>query len=172
MMINKAAIFFIFSGSIILAQTPVQATQQNALLECAEIIDDTRRLACFDSAAKNISGSANITQKVIPTKQEKVADFGKTQLRKSPVKAVRSEQKKVEAKDLKEITLKVKKSAYTATEKFVLFMENGQVWKQKDGRKIRLPKGQFEVVIKKGAIGGFNMIVPTKRTIIKVTRLK
>jgi len=172
MMINKAAIFFIFSGSIILAQSPAQAAPPNAMLECAKIIDDTRRLACFDSAAKNISGSSEVIQKVIPTKQEKIAGFGKTQLRESPVKAVRVKQKKDEEKDLKKITLKVKKSVYTATEKFVLFMENGQVWKQKDGRKIRLPKGKFEVIIKKGMIGGFNMIVPTKRTIIKVIRLK
>ncbi len=172
MMINKAAIFFIFSGSIILTHSPAWAAQQNAMLECVKIIDDTRRLACFDSVVENISESSNITQKVMPTKQEKIADFGKTQLRESPVKAVRIEQKKAEEKDLKEITLKVKKSVYTATKKFVLFMENGQVWKQKDGRKIRLPKGAFEVVIKKGAIGGFNMIVPTKRTIIKVIRLK
>ncbi|MCF6215613.1 MAG: hypothetical protein L3J58_05505 [Emcibacter sp.] len=172
MMINKAAIFFIFSGSIILVNSPVQAAPPNTMLECAKIIDDTRRLACFDAAVKNIPGSPDIIQKMMPTKEEKLASFGKTQLRKSPVKAVRVKQKKAEEKDLKEITLKVRKSAYTATKKFVLFMENGQVWKQKDGGKIRLPKGAFEVVIKKGMIGGFNMIVPTKKTIIKVIRLK
>jgi len=66
----------------------------------------------------------------------------------------------------------VVKYIYTGTKKFVLFMENGQVWKQKDDGRIRLPKGKFEVDIKKGMVGGYNMIVPTRKSLVKVKRLR
>jgi len=107
-----------------------------------------------------------------PTRKQEISNFGKRQLRASPVKAVREAQKTAEKKELKNIRLKVVKYIYTGTKKFVLFMKNGQVWKQKDDGRVRLPKGEFDVEIKKGMVGGYNMIVPTRKSLVKVKRLR
>ncbi|VAV93293.1 hypothetical protein MNBD_ALPHA01-191 [hydrothermal vent metagenome] len=174
-MIKKAVIISLALAGTAFVGSMAHAGQNNSILECTKIADDSRRLACFDSAAKNIPDAVagqNTVKAATPTREEKIANFGKTQLRESPVKKVREEQKKAEEKELKDITLKVVKYTYTASKKFVLFMENGQVWKQKEDGRIRLPKGEFEVRIKKGAFSGYNMIVPTKKTIIKVKRLR
>ncbi|NOZ65538.1 MAG: hypothetical protein GXP00_03420 [Alphaproteobacteria bacterium] len=174
-MIKRAVIFSIIFGSIILVSNQAQADQVNSFLNCTKISENESRLACFDSAAKEMQNPvmSKVKQREVKiTKEQKVANFGKNQLRVSPVKKVREERKKEENKALKEIRLKVERYVYTASKKFVLFMKNGQVWKQKDGGRIRLPKGEFEVKIKKGLISGYNMIVPNKRTIIRVKRLK
>jgi hypothetical protein len=174
-MIKGVAILSVFLGSTVLASSTAQADQLQSFIGCAKITDNERRLACFDSVTKNANG-ANVVQasphQVEVRKEQEIADFGKTQLRESPIKKAREKQKKEEDKELKEIRLKVEKFIYTVSKKFVLFMDNGQIWKQKDGGRIRLPKGEFEVKIKKGMLGGYNMIVPTKKTFIKVKRLK
>lgn len=174
-MIKKAMIFSIVFSSAVIVGNQAQADQVQSILSCRKIVENDKRLACFDSVSEKLLNSV-IGQDSIknpkPTRKEKVANFGKTQLRTSPVKKVREEHKEEEKKELKEVRLKVVRFVYTASKKFVVFMENGQIWKQKDGGRIRLPKGEFEVKIKKGMIGGYNMIVPTKKSIIKVKRLK
>lgn len=174
-MIKRAIMFSVVFGSAVTVGNLAWAGQFQSFLICTEIAEDTKRLACFDDASKKMidSGTGNISaEKAKPTRQEQIADFGKKQLRASPVKKIREKQKKEDDKELKAIKLTVVDVAYTTTKKFVLFMENGQIWKQREGNRIRLPKGKFEVEIKKGMVGGYNMIVPTKRSLIRVKRLK
>lgn len=149
------------------------ADQIDPFLQCGEITEDRKRLECFDAATQVVKRMA-LTQKdwAKARKKEKQDNFGKSQLRTSPVKAVAKKQKQAEEKDLKSVKLKVVDYAYTSSKKFVLFMDNGQIWKQRSGTKIRLPKGSFEVEIKKAALSGFNALVPTHKSIIKVKRLK
>lgn len=189
-MIKKIPCFFAFLSAAILITSPARAGQVRSIVECSKIAEDTDRLNCYDIAAKQQSGAQSRDQSAVRgniqpagpampmvpakiTREEKIDNFGKSQLRKSPVKKIRIERKKeVEKRDLDKITLTVEKYSYTASKKFVLFMKNGQVWKQHESGNIRLPKGEFEVTVKKGLLGGYNMIVPTKRIIIKVKRLR
>lgn len=140
------------------------------MLDCADIAADSDRLACFDATVKAAGGAQAENRQV--TREEKVASFGKSQLKDSPVTAVKDQLKQEEKQELDSIRLKATRHDYTATRKFVIFLENGQIWKQKDSGYVHLPDGDFEVEIKKGAFGSFNMIVPTKKSLIKVTRLK
>ncbi|PCI48259.1 MAG: hypothetical protein COB49_06145 [Alphaproteobacteria bacterium] len=172
-MIKKAVIFPIFFACVV--ANSARADQLQSFMVCANITEDIKRLACFDGASKKMPEPATGVAAVAEpqaVREKQIADFGKKQLRKSPVKEVRKAQKKEDDKGLKAIKLTVVDVAYTITKKFVLFMENGQIWKQKEDKKVRLPKGKFEVVIKKGLIGGYNMTIPSKRTFIRVKRLK
>ncbi len=171
-MIKSAVIFFIIFGNIVLVSAHAQADQFQSILDCTKIMEDQKRLACFDAVSKKLVNSGVNIVKAKPTKEEKIADFGKKQLSRSPVKKVQQAQKKEEEKELKAIKLTVVDVAYTLTKKFVLFMENGQIWRQKEGKRVRLPKKKFEVEIKKGMVGGFTMTVPTKKSLIRVFRLK
>lgn len=174
-MIKRAVIFFIGFGSAVTVGNLARADQLQSFMGCIEITADAKRLACFDAASKKMIDSGTgvlAVEKARPTKEEQISDFGKKQLRKSPIQKIREKQKKEDDKALKKIKLTVVEVAYTTSKKFVLFMENGQVWKQKEGIRIRLPKGKFEVEIKKGMVSGYNMIVPTRRSLIRVKRLK
>lgn len=182
-MIKTAVIFSVVFGSTVIISHQSKADQlQDFLIKCPVIKEDTQRLACFDEAAKNMLGSVvralgaeervSAVEKNKPTREDKIDDFGKGNLRVSPLKDVREKQKQVVETKLKVITLTVVKVVKTSLDKFVLYMENGQVWKQKDDGRIRLPKGDFKVEIKKGMMGSFNMIVPNRKSFIRVKRLK
>lgn len=174
-MSKKAILFSVVFGGVFLASNLAQADQLGSILECTKFSTDDKRLACFDAATVslvNAGAGKNTSQTAMPSSEMVVANFGKAQLRDSPVKVVREEAKQKDAQELKNITLKVVKFIYTPSKKFVLFMENGQIWKQRDGSRIRLPKGEFEVEIRKSMISGYNIIVPTRRSFIRVTRLK
>ncbi|MBL4895033.1 MAG: hypothetical protein JKY59_09255 [Emcibacter sp.] len=173
-MIGKLVISVTLFFSWGIVSNVAQAGPFQSILDCKEITEDAKRLACFDAASQRMINDRTAGLKVEknrPTKEDQVASFGKSQLRSSPVKAVREKEIKQE-KNLSHVTLTVKKIAYTKSKKVVIFMKNGQVWKQKEGGKIRLPKGEFEVEIRRGAIGGYNMTVPNKRSFIRVKRLK
>lgn len=174
-MFKRAVIFSMVFGSGVFAVSHAQAGQFQSIIDCTKIIRDEKRLACFDMVSEKPgdSGAGVLgTIKAKPTQEQEIADFGRQQLHKSPVKKVQEDQKKEKGKELKKVKLTVVNVVYTSTRKFVLFMENGQVWKQKEGKRIRLPKKNFEVEIKKGMVGGFNMIVPRNRSLIRVSRLK
>jgi len=175
-MIKKTILFIIVFGSAAFSSNLVRADQFQPFRDCSKIAENDSRLACFDSAAKKISSAVtdqNNNRKVELTRENQVENFGKSQLTSSPVKAVREKvQQEEKEKKLDNIKLKVVKYTYTKSKKFVAFMENGQVWKQNEGRKIHLPKGEFDVTIKKGLIGGYIMNIPGKKSFIRVKRLK
>ncbi|MBL4801629.1 MAG: hypothetical protein JKY45_07015 [Emcibacter sp.] len=173
-MIKKTAIFVTLSLSVANVGGLAQAGQMQPILDCIKITENAERLRCYDKASQKIINAGMQGSNIViskPTKADQVADFGRAQLRTSPVKAIREQEKK-EDKSLDTIRLSVTKYTYTASGKVVFFMKNGQAWKQKDGGKIHLPKGGFDVRIKKGVIGGYNLFVPNKKSFIRVKRLR
>ncbi|NOZ43083.1 MAG: hypothetical protein GXP02_07980 [Alphaproteobacteria bacterium] len=171
-MIKRAVIFSIGFGSILFVTSPAQADQLQAFLKCRTIAKDASRLACFDAVAQKSAVAHHVPVDRAAVKAAEVNNFGKGQLRNSPVKQIREARKKAVRKTLNTIRPKVVKYLYTNSGKFVLFMKNGQVWKQQDDGWIHLPKGEFKVKIEKGAFSSYNMIVPGRISIIKVKRLR
>ncbi len=166
-MIKKTLLLSVIGG-LALTMNSAHAGQLQSFMVCSQITNDIKRLACFDDVSLKVKLS-----NVPPTREQKIEKFGKAQLRSSPIKKVREKQKKEEKNIvLREIKLNVRKVVFTTMKNFVLFMENGQVWKQKDSGKYRFPKGKFSVTIKKGVLGSYNMIVPNKKSIVKVKRIK
>ncbi len=170
--VSFSLVLFVMSLDVMAYENPIQS-----IIDCTKINDDNARLDCFDTNTKKLipsEKSVSNAYKDEPTKidkEGKIDAFGQSHLKSSPIQAVREEQKKQD-QELTNITLKVVKYSYTAYNKFVLYMENGQIWKQKDKVKARLPKGEFEVEIRKNAFNGFNMFLPTKKAMIRVERLK
>jgi len=174
-MIKKAVILWGALGSLIISSHMANANEIKSFMACKKIVENEKRLACFDTAAEEIFQSGGMTSVIEHkklTQKDQVANFAKSQLRTSPVKLVREEEKKIKKEDLTEIKLKVIKVVFSTTKKFILFMENGQIWKQKESGRFHFPKNDFDVTIKKSFIGGYNMIVPYHRSLVKVKRLK
>ena len=155
------------------------------VLSCVKINEDTARLACFDKMAKSVltvqqyekveqERKAALLAKKEEERRKAIEAFGEGNLAQSPIKEVREEKqrKDEEIKEADQVTLTVKKYKYLKSKKFVMYMTNGQIWTQKESKRIPLPKGQFDVQIKTGVFGSYNMIVPTRKALIRVKRVK
>ncbi|PHZ83432.1 hypothetical protein [Paremcibacter congregatus] len=175
-MLKKYIPSFVFcAGLLFLSGSAVADTQRSAMISCPKIPEAEARLKCFDLAAEKYAREMNGMQRKetkANASQKKAATFGQGYLKTSPDPKVRKAQERGTETELNKIEYTVIKSQYSPHKKFILYMQNGQVWQQKDGGRIPLPKGNFKVIIKKGALGGYNIILPTRRSVIKVKRVR
>ena len=76
---------------------------------------------------------------------------------------------------LDSITATVTDYSFNPYEKFVVFLDNGQIWKQleSDSGKARFLKGEKNTVtISRGFVGSYNLVVNDSNMEFKVTRVK
>lgn len=64
---------------------------------------------------------------------------------------------------------KKKKDAYG---KWIIFLENGQVWRQTDGKRFNFVNSEQWVVISRGSLGSFFLGEPERKGRIRVKRVK
>lgn len=107
-----------------------------------------------------------------PKQQTTPQQFGADQLPAAEkAKAVPSAPKPIDS-----ITAKVTDYAYNAFGKFVVFLNNGQVWKQIQGdterARFRRNPADNTVTISRGFIGSYNMTMNGSSRLYKVTRIK
>jgi len=79
------------------------------------------------------------------------------------------------AKDLSSIRSVITDYAHTPIGRIIIFLENGQVWRQIDGdtKRLRLRKGKsYTAEIEKGVLGSFDLAVDGIDGFVKVTRIK
>lgn len=76
--------------------------------------------------------------------------------------------------NLEQITALVTDFAYTPTGDAVVFLENGQIWRQTDGGKVRFPNNPADrrVTIKTAAVGSYTMQVGDSNRSYRVRRAK
>lgn len=164
--------------------------------KCATISDDKARLACYDEMAPHVRDTLAhppspeeaprpLTEEEqkswfgfdlsglfgsSPARQTTPQQFGNDQLPASK-ETVAAEQTEVNS-----ITAGVTDYAYTPFGKFIVFLDNGQVWRQIDGDTDHAyfndaTKGT-KVTIERGAIGSYNLVINDHSTIFKVKRVK
>lgn len=160
--------------SLVLTASVFPATAGDLLQElkqCKEITNSNKRLACFDAitVAKETPQTApKVTQvraeepKVIakspaPVKERVLTkeEFGLKNIIKEP-------------EFIKLTVKKVKKDPYG---EITVYLEEGQVWKQTDGRALRLKQGD-KIVIKKGSFNSFNLMKAEGSRTMRVKRIK
>lgn len=94
------------------------------------------------------------------------ADFGASRLPKTESAA---------DKGVSSIRSAITDYAYTPLGRIIVFLENGQVWRQIDGdsKKLRLRKREtYTAEVAKGVLGSFNLSVDGVDGMVKVTRIK
>jgi hypothetical protein len=81
-----------------------------------------------------------------------------------------------EQDELKEISSNVIEFAKTARGKALFVLENGQVWRQIDGDGTVVLDPQqgktMKVLIERGFLGSYNLIIEGRNGLIKVTRIR
>lgn len=167
-----------------------------ALENCATISDDKARLACYDALVRPAQTALSRPPEpqeatAPPTKEEQQSWFGfdisglfgaspsqqttPQQFGSENLPATKEKVEKAE-KEIDSITAGVTEYAYTPFGKFIVFLDNNQVWRQLQGdadhvifRKV--PKDN-KVTISRGFIGSYNMKINDSDKIFKVERIK
>jgi len=158
------------------------------LISCKGIADDNTRLRCLDNVLEDLnvisppaqSLSNVIDEASVNEKVEEVAVLGEA-----------DEQQKVEAFGQEDIAIKQRKNnkerpkileaslielAKNKNGKYVMILDNGQVWRQLKSDTSRLSLGRNEgnvpVTIKRRALGGYAFSLARDKRSVKVERLK
>lgn len=166
-----------------------------ALGKCAAIADNTSRLACYDALGPQLKTALATPPPALdrkPTREEEESWFGfnigdlfsggsaKTQTTPEQFgndrvpqtqAALDSAQQEVDS-----IGAGVTDYSYTLAGKFVVFLDNGQVWRQIEGDAerahfLRDPKAN-KVTISRGFMGSYNLTINDSAKVFKVARVK
>ncbi|HEY3639335.1 MAG TPA: hypothetical protein VGK90_14395 [Rhizomicrobium sp.] len=167
-----------------------------AVGHCASITDDHARLACYDALAPHVkdalaSPPSSLPGNRTPTVEEQRSWFGfdlGSLFGTAPVEQTTPAQfgsDRLPATHAKEdtaaatvdsITAGVTDFAYTPFGKFIVFLDNGQVWRQIEGDAdhaiFKKPAKDNKVTIDRGFIGSYNMMLNDSSRTFKVTRVK
>ncbi len=154
----------------------------SSLMGCRDINDDSDRLACFDNlvgamgtqAVAQAPASAQAPVEpaapvVVLTAEER---FGVDDLRKSD--EVKKREKKTQLQSLSDSVVDI---ARNGRGKYVVILENGQIWRQlnADSGRLRIPKSGAEgmtVEIKRRSLGAHSLYLAGENRGIKVERIK
>jgi hypothetical protein len=166
------------------------------LHKCAAIADDKARLTCYDALAPQVQTalaprSAPQEESHPPTKKEQESWFGfdvGSLFGSSPTQQTTPQQfgsenlpstqakKETAEAELESITAGVTEYAYTPFGKFIVFLDNGQIWRQLEGDAdrayFRKSAKDNRVTIERGLIGSYNLTLNDSSKVYKVTRVK
>lgn len=164
-----------------------------AMDECAGKSDKDARLACYDQVSPQVKAAiARLPRSAPPTAEEQTSwfgfDFGNL-FGNSPNQQTTPEKFGSEAlpqqppkegeapppEPIESIAAKVTEVAYTARGKFIVFLDNGQVWRQIDADEDRpnLAKGGGDqVTISRALLNSYTMMVDGSSKTFKVRRVK
>jgi hypothetical protein len=134
---------------------------------CRTIVDPAQRLACFDRAST--APAAPTPAVVVPAAPAaaapaaaRVEDFGKPP---PPAPA-----------EVTRISAGVREFARTARGRAVFVLDNGQTWRQIDGDTSVVhepaPGEPLKVVIERGLLDSYNLMIDGRNGMVKVRRLQ
>ena len=176
-----------------------------AIGKCATVTDNTARLACYDRIAGQIKAVEAAPQpqaappaqtaatappatkeneeswfgiaswfggdKVSPAAQTTPQQFGSENI--PPPPAAPGVPPPVEPLD--QITATVTDFAYNPYGRFIVFLDNGQIWQQLEGDtdRARFSKSKKDMVtISRGFLGSYNLVIGDHSGMFKVKRIK
>jgi hypothetical protein len=169
----------------------------SGMQKCAGVADDKSRLACYDALVRPAQEAmarppAPGEASQPPTKEEQKSWFGfdvgglfnaSPEEQKTPqqfgAENLPSTRQKVEQaeQEVDSITAGVTEYAFTPFGKFIVFLDNGQIWRQLQGDTgdkpmfHKNPKDN-KVTIERGLIGSYNLMVNDSTRSYKVERIK
>lgn len=193
--IGAAAAALLFS-SLLPAQAGARDDLLKAMDQCAGVADEHQRLTCYDQLAPQVKAALTQTPMAgpptveeqkswfgfdfggifgsAPKQQTTPQQFGSESLPPPPAPpAAPGAPPPVEPID--SIAAKVTDYAFNPFGKFVVFLDNGQVWRQLQGDSeiaTFSKHGTNSVTITRGLIGSYNLQIDGSDRIYKVKRVK
>ncbi|HEY2034938.1 MAG TPA: hypothetical protein VGH02_14755 [Rhizomicrobium sp.] len=196
--VTTAGLLAVLSG---IAQAGPRDDVLAAMGKCAAMADDKERLGCYDGLAPRLRDALNAPPATLdhpPTKEEQESWFGfdlgnvfgsapaaQTTPEKfgadklPPPPAVAStggngvSAAPPEPQEIDSITATVTEYSFNPFGKFIVFLDNGQVWRETDPDQAHFNKsGPNTVTIERGALGSYNLLINDGNHTYKVTRVK
>jgi hypothetical protein len=165
-----------------------------ALGKCAAIADDKGRLACYDTLsprAKDVLAVPPETLAHPPTKEEQETWFGfdigglfgRGQKQTTPqqfgsesVPPPPAQPGEPPKEEVESIAAGVTEYSFTPFGKFIVFLDNGQIWRQIEGDADQAHFSKVatdnKVTIERGMLGSYNMLINGGEHVYKVRRVK
>ncbi|HEY5338400.1 MAG TPA: hypothetical protein VIJ85_09370 [Rhizomicrobium sp.] len=165
-----------------------------AMGKCAALADGKDRLSCYDAVAPRLRDALNVPPEALshpPTTEEQKSWFGfnlgnlfgsstdnQTTAQQFGAERTPETQAKVTTAEvsLDSISAGVTDYSFTLAKKFIVFLDNGQVWRQisADTEVAHFSKTAEDnkVTIERGMLGSYNMVIDGSEKTYKVTRVK
>ncbi|HEY7976568.1 MAG TPA: hypothetical protein VID67_00130 [Rhizomicrobium sp.] len=171
-----------------------------AMGKCATLTDDKARLGCYDAVAPRLRDALNAPPETLshpPTKEEQESwfgfnwgsifgtspdkqvtpkEFGSDQLPAAAAPATAEPGAPPPPEVVDSISAKLSDFSFTQFGKFIIFLDNGQVWRQLQGDSgtahFDSPAASNTITIERGAVGSYNLRINDSNKIYKVTRMK
>ncbi len=158
-----------------------RAQDLGEIMECKSIAEDLERLRCFDqrtepsssavaSAGGQSSGAGQSSAVQVASGQAQSIDesFGAEDL---------AREREKQDKTPKSLNAKLVGLRFTQSGRYVITLDNGQVWRQITGDtdQLRLPRATGEgipIIIKKGMLGSHKLRPASSKRSIRVERIK
>ena len=189
MNLRKAAVF----AALILVPTGAAAGPRddliNGMAKCAAVANNAARLACYDALVPQLKAAQSAPQEPVdnrawydpgrifgtsPAQQTTPEQFGAEALAPPPAPPHKPGEP-APPQPIDSISAKVSDYAYNPYGRAVVFLDNGQIWQQilGDTDRPHFKKGETNtVVISRGALGSYNMVINGTGAAIKVHRIK
>ncbi|HEX4860339.1 MAG TPA: hypothetical protein VFV07_03820 [Rhizomicrobium sp.] len=184
----------LFLATPAMAQTTADTLR--ALDQCASIVDEHQRLSCFDGQGPQVKAALMRmgAHAGPPTEQEQKNWFGfdlGSLFGSSPAQQTTPDKFGSEAlqgsaappppageppppEALDSIAAKVTEYSYTPFGKFIIFLDNGQIWRQVEGDsdKADFHGSDIAVKISRAALGSYSLTIGDSSKTYKVKRVK
>ena len=194
-MTSRKLVFLALLCPLILSGRAFASARDNvleAMGQCAAVADSAARLACYDKLAPRLREAlatppTNLDHE--PTKAEQQSWFGfdvgdlfgggsSTPTTPEQFGKERTEEQHAvrETEEIQSISAGVTEVSFTPVGQFIVFLDNGQVWRQLQGESerahFRSNVKANQVTIERGALGSYNLKLNDSVMIYKVTRVK
>jgi hypothetical protein len=186
-----ALVFVVFPVLYSQAFADMREDTLEAFGRCAAVADNTARLACYDRLAPRVKDALArppATLDRTPTKQEQESWFGFNlddlfgggSNATTPEAFGKERTPKVQAarehEEIESISSQLSEVSFTPFGQFIIFLANGQVWKQLQGDSARAhfrsKPTDNTVTISRGFLGSYNLSLNGSAEVFKVTRVK
>jgi hypothetical protein len=141
-------------GTVALAAAAAHAQESDDMARCVDIADTAARLACYDAAVGRNTPAE-------PEPAPLTEDVGEEQLDPE----LRPERQPESFRG------RVTKCQQDASNKWYFYFDNGQVWKQRSGNRVRFRECDFGVTITKDTFG-YKMQVDGETKTIRIGRIR
>jgi len=176
--------------SMALLAPAAAATQgEQAMIACTVKTDPGERLACYDKAVASLSQEARaLAEKREAETRAAAAAAAALTAQQAADAAAKQEAERLAAfgrdsmsresrppptvESLDRLEAKIAETLTAADGKLIFVLDNGQMWRQTEGLQLPPIRPGFDVVLKKGAMGGFALTIVKIGRTVRVVRMR